>query len=125
MEKLVEHHIKYLEIHDVDETVWLTRGEHKKLHNRLRREGKCKIPVDELNKISQAAHDRTPERKAAQAKNAARRKKNTHTFRFTEQPSPNITLTEKLTYYYKTGNISYSASFHGTHAHKLPVVNLK
>ena len=56
---LIEHHIKYKEIHGYDETVWMERGEHTKLHNRLRREGKCNIPVNELNKISTPAFQRT------------------------------------------------------------------
>lgn len=62
-ECLVEHHVKYKELHGVDETVWLTKGEHRKLHNRLRREGGCNVPVEELCKISTAACARTPKRK--------------------------------------------------------------
>jgi len=53
--KLIEHHIKYKEIHGVDETVWMTVSDHRKLHNRLRREGKCKIPIDELRGIAKKA----------------------------------------------------------------------
>lgn len=56
---LVEHHTKYKEIHGYDETVWMEKGEHKRLHNRLRREGKCNIPVDILQRISNAAQGRT------------------------------------------------------------------
>lgn len=58
-EKLVEHHVKYKEIHGYDETVWLTGSEHRLLHNRLRREGNCIVPVDELTKISEEAYHRT------------------------------------------------------------------
>lgn len=67
MRKLIQHHVKYLEIHGVDETVWLTVSEHVKLHKRLRREGKCNVPSDELKKIAMAAHNRTPKRRAARA----------------------------------------------------------
>ncbi len=56
---LVEHHIKYKEIHGVDETVWMEIGEHISLHKRLRKENKCKIPVDILNNISKKANQRT------------------------------------------------------------------
>lgn len=63
-EILVEHHVKYKEIHGVDETVWLTNSEHRLLHNRLRREGKCDIPPDELAKISIAANSRTDKHKS-------------------------------------------------------------
>ena len=60
---LVEHHVKYKEIHGVDETVWITQSEHKTLHNRLRLEGKCSIPANKLHEISSAAHGRTTKRK--------------------------------------------------------------
>ncbi len=66
MTKLVEHHIKYKEIHGYDETVWITQSEHKKLHSRLRKEGKCNVSVDELHKISTAAHGRTDKAKEFQ-----------------------------------------------------------
>jgi len=59
MSKLIEHHIKYKEIHGVDETVFMSRGEHKKLHCRLRKEGKCNISVSSLQKISTKAAQRT------------------------------------------------------------------
>lgn len=62
-EQLVEHHTHYKEIHGYDETVWMTKGKHEKLHNRLRREGKCNIPVEEMKKISIAAGNRTDKRK--------------------------------------------------------------
>ena len=48
---LVEHHIKYKEIHGIDETVFMSRSEHDKLHRRLRRAGKCNIPVENLQKL--------------------------------------------------------------------------
>lgn len=56
---LVEHHVKYKELHGYDETVWMIRSEHKILHNRLRLEGKCTI---DLNKISDNAYNRTTKR---------------------------------------------------------------
>ena len=56
---LIEHHVKYKEIHGLDETVWMEKSEHDKLHKRLRKEGKCKIPVDVLNNISKKANQRT------------------------------------------------------------------
>lgn len=58
-EKLIEHHTKYKEIHGKDETIFMTLSEHQKLHIRLRKEGKCNIPSDKLNKISTRAHQRT------------------------------------------------------------------
>ena len=55
---LVRHHIKYKEIHGYDETVWMEQSEHKKLHNRLRRNGECGVPSGELRKISSSAYIR-------------------------------------------------------------------
>ena len=51
-ECLVEHHVKYKELHGEDETVWMTHGEHKALHNKLRRNDICVIPVKDLRKIT-------------------------------------------------------------------------
>lgn len=61
---LIEHHTHYKEIDGYDETVWMTRSEHRLLHNRLREEGKCNIPPEELQKIASAAYYRTEKRKA-------------------------------------------------------------
>ena len=55
---LVHHHIKYKEIHGVDEVVMMEKGEHNKLHRRLRREEKCNIPPIILHKISSSANSR-------------------------------------------------------------------
>lgn len=58
MDKMEFHHIHYKEIHGYDEGIWLTASEHKRLHCRLRKEGKCHIPSDILNKFSLAAANR-------------------------------------------------------------------
>lgn len=63
MNELIEHHVKYKEIHGIDETIWLTTSEHVKLHNRLRKEGKCNVPAEKLAKISQKAYRRTEKHK--------------------------------------------------------------
>lgn len=67
---LFQHHVKYKEIHGVDETVQLTWSEHQKLHARLRREGKCQIPSDELHKIVVRAYQRTEKGKQALKRNS-------------------------------------------------------
>lgn len=58
-EEIEEHHTHYKEIDGYDETVFMTRSEHKKLHMRLRKEGKCNIPSKELHRISHNARSRT------------------------------------------------------------------
>lgn len=63
MAKLIQHHIKYKELHEIDEIIMLTPSEHAKLHIKLRKEGKCNVSPDELEKISAKARERSPERK--------------------------------------------------------------
>lgn len=62
-ERLVEHHTHYKEIQGYDKTIWMTVSEHRKLHNKLRRENKCNIPPKELAIISNAAIQRTEKSK--------------------------------------------------------------
>ena len=59
--QIVKHHIKYKETHGIDEVILMTRSDHQKLHRRLRKEGKLKIPVEELNRICQRAGFREPD----------------------------------------------------------------
>ena len=59
MSKLIQHHVRYKELHGEDKIIMLTPSEHGKLHARLRREGKCDVPSEELAKISMKAHKRT------------------------------------------------------------------
>lgn len=59
----IQHHKKYKEIHGEDEVVEMDVGEHLKLHRRLRREGCCNVPVEELRRIAIKAHNRTEKRK--------------------------------------------------------------
>lgn len=57
MTKIVRHHIKYKEIHGEDVVIMMEWSEHQKLHYKLRREGKCKIPAETLHKFSQRANN--------------------------------------------------------------------
>lgn len=57
--KLVEHHTKYKEIHGEDKTIFMSFGDHISLHRKLRSQKKCKVPIEELNKISTNAYCRT------------------------------------------------------------------
>ena len=65
-DRMIEHHIKYKEIHGYDKTVMMSHGEHIKLHNKLRKEGKCNISVKELKRISDKAYQRTNKAKEKQ-----------------------------------------------------------
>ena len=134
--RMVEHHVKYKELHGVDETVWVTQSEHKTLLNRLRREGKCNIPVDELRRISNLAYartergaslikkNRTSEKGRAKTKEYNNRpdvkkniyeynKKNRYIFEFSEALMPNVRLVETITYNKKTGTVGICSFFKG------------
>ena len=114
---VVEHHTKYLEIHGVDETKWMTCGEHNKLHKRLRNEGSCIVSVEKLKKISMAANARTKKAKE-------HRKRDIKNIHFTEHMMPNVRLHEIITYNHKTGNLSYYVDFRGIHGKKLFIVDV-
>jgi len=119
--KLIEHHVKYKEIHGVDETVWMTRSEHKKLHNKLRKSGKCNISGKELAGIAHAAALRTPKMKAWKLNY---KKQHEGNIRFSESIVPNIFHHENINYNYKTGIISISCFFEGQHGHRLKTVDI-
>ncbi len=120
--KLVEHHVKYKEIHGIDETVWMTWSEHRKLHNRLRKEGKCRIPVKELTTISNKANRRTLKYKSLQCR-LHRTRINETKLRFVELIAPNVSLIEVYYYYPNTGNVAITSCFYGTHGKKLKRIN--
>ena len=146
-EKPIEHHTKYKEIHGVAETTWITVSEHKTLHNRLRKSGKCNIPVDELRKISKSAHSRTKKsietrkryRESERGKESkkkydrsSKKKKAYERYRnkiiqrihFVETYGKNTQLYEEITYNENTGNVVYYAAFRGVHKYKIPVIDI-
>lgn len=98
MTKLIKHHIKYKELHGVDKIVLMTRSEHKKLHNRLRKEGKCNVSSDELAKISQAASNRAGVTKEYTDENIQRHS-------FFEPMMKYINLFEEIRYNNKLGTL--------------------
>ena len=145
--KLIEHHTKYKELHGVDETAWITISKHRILHIRLRKSGKCNIPVEELRKISKTAHSRTSKsietrRKYRNSKegkeskeryNHSDKKKRTYNnYRneiisricFVETLGKNTQLYEEITYNKNTGNVVYYAAFRGIHGHKIPNIDI-
>ena len=118
---LVEHHIKYKEIHGYDETVWMTKSEHEKLHYRLRREGKCTIPVKKLDKISRAACGRT---KKCKKRCAEYSKNNRQWLTFDETIGINVRLLERIIFNRATNYVAYSARFHARAGIKLPIIEI-
>ena len=121
MNDLIEHHIKYKEIHGEDKTVWMTKSEHRQLHMRLRNEGKCNVPVDELRRISNAANSRTDKEKKHQSNYF---KHCMQQFIFNETVGKNVRLIEYIRYNHKMGTVYYSSVFSGGHGYKLPCIDI-
>lgn len=107
MVELLEHHTKYKEIHGVDETIWMTRSEHQKLHRRLRRDGRCKIPVDELSQIADRAFNRTKKIRERQKKY----NQNVKRYVVTETVLPYCQLVQIISYNLNNGVISFCSGF--------------
>ena len=110
---LVQHHEKYKEIHGEDKIVMMDYAEHKKLHKRLRKEGKCTIPAKELHSIVHAAYRRTEKGKAIE------RRRIRPCLSFSENIDTNISFMERIRYNPKSGSINYSSSFKGCEGRKI------
>jgi len=104
MVQLIRHHVKYKEIHGVDEVVIMDKSIHTALHARLRREGKCNIPSNILCKISSTAHSRDEWVRKY-------RKDNIYTFMFNKTIFLNVYLQEKWRYDKKTGTLFFTSDF--------------
>ena len=103
---LVQHHVKYEEIHGKDEIVMMERGEHISLHDRLREEGKCNIPAAELHKISHAAHRRTEAGRQAHNKRCAKyAKENVEIIDFSHTVDAGISIRHRVRVNSKTGTV--------------------
>lgn len=103
---LVQHHTKYQEIHGEDKIVMMENGEHQKLHRRLRKEGKCNIPVAELTKISNVAHGRTDKRIQSHSKSTAKyHKNNIKRISFSHLVDTGISIRHRIIVNSKTGTV--------------------
>jgi hypothetical protein len=125
---LVQHHEKYEEIHGEDKIVMMEYGEHRKLHARLRKEGKCTIPRDELHEISIKAYRRTEKGKAMLKEKEARRHRKRKSERilkyFSENVDTNIGLVQIITYYLKSGHVGVRSSFRGYERRKVIFIDI-
>ena len=114
-QQMVEHHTHYKELHGYDKTVWMTNSDHQKLHHRLRKEGKCNVPVGELKKIANKAHQRTD--KAKWNQRGRREYKNQfekETYQshvFDDSMMTNVFHRELIKYNFKTGDVFINCWF--------------
>lgn len=132
---LIEHHNRYEEIHGYDESIWMTRGEHKDFHYHLRKDGKCNIPSNELAKISHRATSRTEKCKTYmkeiyKTENYKKHKSDyskAYIMRvmFTETLARNIRFYEEILYNIKTCTLTVSSGFSNQgHGKKLLIVDI-
>ena len=125
---LVQHHEKYEEIHGEDKIVMMEYGEHRKLHARLRKEGKCTIPAKELHKIAHAAYRRTKKGIATveriNKRDGRHHRADRKTISFSENIDINISFIESIRYNIKTGSVSVLSSFKGCEGRKIIWVDI-
>lgn len=130
---LIEHHTKYKEIHGMDESIWMTPSEHRSLHNRLRKEGKCNIHPEELANISLRAskrgkrflnsileYDKTEKKRLYRSeyyRNNVKHKVYQKTL------ATNVILYEDITYNIKTNTLTVTSRFKGNRT-TLPVIQI-
>lgn len=112
MTQLIKHHVKYEELHGVDEVVLMTRSEHKKLHNKLRNEGKCNLLPNEIAKYSKAASGRDGTVKKYSMKNI-------RSYKFTILMIPYINLRTAIRYNVKLDSLSISSWFEWSRPNKI------
>ena len=117
---MVHHHVCYEEIHGYDLVILIPSSEHKLLHNRLRKEGKCNIPANELAKISRNSKHGIE----SSIKSQKKYNKNLDSIDFYERLESQMGLHERIVYNYKTGNISITISFKNDSGLRLPIINL-
>jgi hypothetical protein len=122
IEMLIQHHVRYKETHGADEIRLMTPSEHKILHNRLRREGRCTIPVSELSIITRSAHQRTRKRKVNLRNYNALIKKRIN---FVEQVARNVQLFERIIYNQNTGHAFIHSGFNINGHGRLLVIDEK
>lgn len=131
---LIEHHTKYKDIHGSDETVWMTRSEHRNLHIRIRKEGKCNVSPEELANISLKVnkkgerflnrikeYDKTEKKKIYRYKYYRENVKRKVYFKTLE---PNVRLYEELSYNIMTSTLTLTSGFRGDHGIKLPIIQI-
>jgi len=117
---LVQHHIKYKELQGVDEIVVMTESEHRRLHNRLRKVGKCTISTKKLREISSKARERT--QKAKQRK-IEYKKGTIKEIEFTSLIESNIRLHKRICYNLNTGSPTVFIWFAAHHNSQLKIID--
>lgn len=112
---MINHHVCYEEIHGYELIILMPKSEHRKLHNELRKKGKCNISANELNRMSNNSKHAKKLRNELTKKYHKNNYKSIH---FTDSMMKNVRLHEIIQYNYKTGNITYASYFDITNIRK-------
>ena len=118
---MVAHHVKYEELHGVDEVVMMEKGAHRQLHNRLRQERKCNVSADTLRKISTTARNRSEYSKSGKYDY---HKRSMQPIYFNETLMPNVGFQESIRYNQFTGCVTCTSLFRGYHGKKLLYIDI-
>jgi len=101
---LVKHYTNY----QTGEFKMMEKGAHFALHRRLRLDGKCKIPVRDLQRISNNRHFKDDDKHIL----------------FYETIMPNVIFHEQVTYDTNTGTFYYIARFRANNKRRLLYIDI-
>lgn len=129
--ELIHHHRSY----EPEEIVMVCRSCHKILHNRLRKDGLCKIPAHELSLMSQKSNHaiRLVEKRmksedglkiSRKINKKFREVHNQYDFRFYETMMPNIRLHERIRILDDGKQIITWSGFLFGHGKSFPIVDV-
>ena len=138
MSKLIQHHVKYEELHGVDEIKLMTVSEHRKLHHKLRLEGKCNISPNDLHNISMKAYRRTDKSKKYHRDRKKRfgpsqwekeycsnyRKQYRKRHSFCKTIKPFVVHVDEVTYNTKIDSVHVTSRFQANHGKKLYYIDI-
>ena len=100
---IVIHHITYIP----ERIVFCCKSCHQTLHKKIRRENKCHLSIEEIEKLSVLSSTKRYNKESYQR------------LHFTEPIDTNIRFHELLIYNLKTGNVSWTTRFEALHNNKL------
>jgi len=100
---IIKHHIKY----EPEIIVDCCQSCHKKIHNRVRKEGSCKYSIEETNELSHLSSNRRYNNKSHSQ------------IVFDEVVTPQVSFQEHILYNINTGCVSYAAYFKANNGKKL------
>lgn len=102
----------------------MTPNEHRNLHNRLRKEGKCDTSPEELAKISLVASKRSREWRKTDKGREYTRSQNRNFIAFWETLAKNVRMYETIYYHDNTGHLNVYSGFQYGRGKGFPTVQI-